>query len=58
MFGWLYAENIDINIEGETGTIEKSGRGYLFSNLREKFSDDYVKAEDGIWLEGFVSNKK
>ena len=58
MFGWLYAENIDINIAGEKGTIEKAGQGFLFSNLKEKFTDDYVKTEDGLWLEGFVSNKK
>lgn len=58
MFGWLYAENIDINIEGEEGTIEKSGKGYLFSHLKEKFADDYVKTENGVWLEGFISNRK
>lgn len=59
MYGWLYFENIDCaeNI-WKSGTLEKIGRGYLYTNLLNKFYKDTVKMPAGYFLEGYVLNKQ
>lgn len=58
MLGWLYGENIEIDCLAECyGSIEKSGNGQLYTNLKSKFYNDIVCKSEGVFLEGYISNK-
>lgn len=57
MYGWLYCENINCAADiWESGTLEKVGRGYLYTNLLNRFYKDTVKMSSGYFLEGYVLN--